>query len=106
MAHHVEAEAHVMLAADPTDVDRAGEAAVVPGDRRPSSLLAEIGESEGEDGEAAHPRVRPVSPRDAQYFGPDVFAEVHSLRRLVHSGIAEVPVHDEALERPRLADSD
>src|SRR5215813_14842363 len=104
MAHQVEAEAHVMRAAGPTDVDRIGEAAVVAGDRRPSSLLANAGEAEGEDGEATLPRVRPVSPRDAQYFGPDVFAEVHSLRRLVHSGIAEVPVDDEALERPRLAD--
>src|SRR5262245_22401426 len=106
MAHHVETESHVMWTADVADIDRTGIAAVVAGDRRPSSLLAEIGEAEGEDGEAAHPRVRPVSPRYTQDFRPDVFAEVHSLRRLVHSGIPEVPVDDEALERPRLADRD
>src|SRR5262249_22200442 len=86
-AYHVEAEAHVMRASDVADIDRAGKAAVVAGDRRPSSLLANRREAEVEPREAALPQVRPVSPRDAQDFGPDIFAEVHSLRRLVHSGI-------------------
>src|SRR5262249_14719662 len=41
MANHVEAEAHVMRAADVADIDRAGIAAVVTCDRGPPGLLAD-----------------------------------------------------------------
>src|SRR5262249_57721111 len=88
MAHQVESEAHVMRAADPADVDRAGEAAVVAGDRRPSSLLANRGEAEVEPRDPALPRARPASPPAAPAFRADAFAAVHFLGCLVHSGIA------------------